>query len=151
MIKEHVRDFWKQFCGYYFLKGICDDIRRDISNLFGDVYTIDNGRRVTRLSQLADTCKKVDLNNEDAIKFILHNMDVDKNIFQRYKYFEFKKTPWYIKELLLSKYDIATRHEVDTFSEYLFYKGHLIGTKEDSHIGELLDNIEKVDNELSNK
>ena len=151
MIKEHVGDFLKKFCGYYFLKGICDDIRRDIAKLFSDVYIISNDKKITKVSQLEDVCKKADLNNEDAIKFILHHLDVSEDVFQGYKYFEFLKTPWYIRELLLSKYSIYTEYEIRTGCVYLYYKGHLIGGKNTSHIGELLDNIKKVNDELSDK
>ena len=147
MIKEWIRNF----CGYYLLEGICDDIRRDISNLYGEVYTTNNGRRVAKLPQVEHVCKKADLNNEDAIKFILRHLDIGEDIFQGYKYFEFGKTPWYIRELLLSKYNIRVTLEIDTNYVCLYYKGRLIGSKEYSHIGELLDNIKKVDDELSDK
>lgn len=147
MIKEWIRSFY----GYDLLKDICDDIRHDVAKLFGEVYTTNNGRRVAKLSQVEDVCKKADLTNQDAIKFILHHLDISEDIFQEYKYFEFKKTPWYIKELFLSKYRIVVEYEINNCCSYLYYKGRLIGGENSSHIGELLDNIKKINDELSDK
>lgn len=147
MIKEWIRSF----CGYDLLKDICDDVRRDIANLYGEVYTTNNGRGVSKLSQVENVCKKTDLANQDAIKFILHHLDISKDIFQEYKYFEYEKTPWYIKELLLSKYGIKVKYEFNTCCSYLYYKEHLIGGENSSYIGELLENIKRIDDELPNK
>lgn len=147
MIKEWIRSF----CGYNFLKDICDDVRRDIANLLGEVYTKDNGKRVAKLSQFKDVCNKADIANQNAIRFILHNIDIDKNIFQEYKYFEYRNVPWYIQELLLIKYNIQANLDIDTYITYLYYKQHPIGCKGISHIGELLDNIEKIDKENLNE
>ena len=151
MIKEWIRNF----VGYDLLKDICDDIRRDISNLYGEMYTTNNNRSVSKLSQLKQVCEKADLTNQDAIKFILHHLDISEDVFQEYKYFEYEKTPWYIKELFLSKYGIVVKYEFGNCRSYLYYKEHLIGVDCSSHMGKLLDNIEKIDkeslNELSDK
>lgn len=147
MIKEWIRDF----CGYDLLKSICDDIRKDIAELFGDVYKIDGNKKISKLHELRDTCNKADITNQNAIRFILHNMDIDKNIFQEYKYSEYKNVPWYIQELLLTKYNIQVNLHINDFNSHLYYKQQRIGCKEFSHIGELLDNIEKIDEESLNE
>lgn len=146
MIKEWIR----VFCGYDLLKGICDDIRYDIFELFNDVYKMDGNRRISKLHELKDTCNKADIANQEAIKFLLKHIKVDKNFFNEYKYTLYRDLPWYLREIFKNLYKVdEVEHYTGTVTIVSTSKGvistdKVIATNTDC-IGKIIETI----NELS--
>jgi 2-hydroxy-3-keto-5-methylthiopentenyl-1-phosphate phosphatase len=142
MIKEWIRSF----CGYDLLKDICDDIRHDIAELFGAVYEIDGNKKISKLHKLTDTCNKADRTNEEAIKFLLKHIKVDKKFFNEYKYTPYKDLPWYLQEIFNNLYKVD---KVIYYSGKIAIASSLTGiiATDSACIGKIIE----VTNELSNK
>ena len=144
-----IKEFFRKLYGYDFLKECIDDLRKDVAELWAATYTNVGDNRRVKVKELAETCKKADATNEDAIRFLLRAIDIDESVFESYKYFKFTEIPWYIQELFTSKYRLTISYDFRDMSSYIYYKGELIGGKDSSHVGELLDNINKIDKRTS--
>ena len=96
-----IKEFFRRFYGYDFLKECIDDLRRDVAKLYGETAT------------------NKDTANQIAIEFLLDRVEVDNNFFNKYKWTPYLDLPWYMKRLFRNKY------KLEYFNIYLCFENGL--------------------------